>query len=282
MKKVTLVALFLFALLNAMAQQPEKPLKKIWETGGFNVPESVLFDSVSGKVFVSNIAGKPAEKDSIGYISTLTPEGKILNLKWAEGLNAPKGMGIYKRHLYVTDIDEIAEISLDSARILARYPVAGARFLNDIAVDESSGMIFATETAEGRVYVLHNGQVNLWLEGDLFKGANGLYLRDSILYIGTSNSVMQADIHTGEVVIWMINTGEIDGLYALPDGRMLYSNWKGAVFTAVRRKKPEVVLNTTDDKINAADFGILRSKNQILIPTFAAGTVSCYALPSVK
>ncbi len=252
-------------------------LKKQWETEpGLKIPESVLYDTVSGIIFVSNVDGRPAEKDTAGFISTLSVDGTILKADWVTGLDAPKGMGILNRHLFVTNIDEVVEIDIATATIVKRYAVEGSSFLNDIAIDAETGMIFITDSGTGQVYVLVNGGVSLWLQGPMFKGANGLCLNKNFLYIGTGNSILQANISTGEVIVYVPGTGGVDGLYVTREGKIIYSDWKGSVFVSGLKRKPELLLNTTPQKINAADFGIIAAKNMILIPTFADNKVVCY------
>ena len=67
---------------------------------GFQTPESVQHDVATDTYLVSNINGSPLDKDDNGFISKLSPEGQVINLKWIDGaaadveLNAPKGIGI--------------------------------------------------------------------------------------------------------------------------------------------------------------------------------------------
>ncbi|GAG56131.1 unnamed protein product [marine sediment metagenome] len=81
-----------------LLRQPDPPIKV--EKVGFKKPESVLHDPQADLYLVSNIVGKALEKDERGFISKLSPDGKVLELKWIEGgrdgvkLNAPKGMAI--------------------------------------------------------------------------------------------------------------------------------------------------------------------------------------------
>ena len=121
MKSHFLTFAFLLFIAAACAQlvQPLYTFKKQWETGpGLKVPESVLYDTASGVIFVSNVNGKPADKDSNGFIATVSTEGKILNAGWVKGIDAPKGMGILNKHLFVTNIDEVVEIDIPTATIL--------------------------------------------------------------------------------------------------------------------------------------------------------------------
>jgi hypothetical protein len=108
-------------------------------------------------------------------------------------------------------------------------------------------------------------------------------LSDSLLFVGTGNSILKADIKSGEVVVAISNSGGVDGLYLTSDGNFIYSDFKGSVFMANPNKKNRVLLlNTTDQKQNAADFGVIASKKMILIPTFAENKVVCYSLSAIN
>jgi len=283
--KTLLVSVFLLSFSAAFAQEVKQinTLNKQWETSqGLKVPESVLYDASSGIIYVSNVYGKPSAKDSTGFISTLAIDGKILDAEWVKGIDAPKGMGILNNHLFVSNIDEVVEIDIPAATIVKRYTVKNSKFLNDIAVDPVTGMIFITDSGTGQIYVLLNGKINLWLEGPLFKGANGLFLCGNVLYIGTGSSILQADIKSGEVMVSVSNTGGVDGLYVTSEGKFIYSDWLGSVYMASFKKKPELLLNTMTQKANAADFGIIPEKNMILIPTFFDNKVVSYTAPFIN
>src|SRR5690349_2445801 len=102
MKKIFLLSammLTLFTMANA------QKLTRLWETDSvLRVPESVLYDAKNKVLYVANIDGKPDEKDGKGFISKVSPEGKITNLEWITGLHAPKGMGLSGNTLYVADV----------------------------------------------------------------------------------------------------------------------------------------------------------------------------------
>jgi DNA-binding beta-propeller fold protein YncE len=285
MKNSILTFFFLLSLTVVFAQiaQPKTDFTKLWETDpGLKIPESVLYDSVTGLIFVSNIEGNPSKKDSTGFISTLSADGNILKSDWVKGIDAPKGMAILNNHLFVSNIDEVVEIDIAAATIVKRYPISGSKFLNDIAIDPKTGMVFITDTETGVVYVMLNGKSSIWLQDALYKGANGLYLKDNQLYIGTGNSIMQADILTGSVIVCIANTGSIDGLFVASDNNFIYSDWKGSVFIAAKNRKPRLLLSTTAQKVNAADFGVIPSKNMILIPTFGNNKVVAYTSDCIK
>jgi hypothetical protein len=82
---------------QAQAQQPQVEITKInklWETtNDLKNPESVAYAPEQNVLFVSNVNGKPTQKDQNGFISKVSPSnGSIIELNWVTGLNAPKGI----------------------------------------------------------------------------------------------------------------------------------------------------------------------------------------------
>ena len=65
--------------------------KAVWRLEGFKNPESTLVSRVGDHIYVSNVNGAPTEKDGNGFISKISPDGKMIKADWATGLNAPKG-----------------------------------------------------------------------------------------------------------------------------------------------------------------------------------------------
>lgn len=244
MKTFISVIILLWCTATSFSQKTEtkNTFTKLWETGsGLNIPESVLFDAASGKIYVSNIQGKPSDKDKTGYISLLSADGSITNTEWVSGIDAPKGMGIYKNHLFVTNIDEVVEIDIPGAKIIRRYPIEGSKFLNDIAIDPSNGTVYITDSGSGQVYSLTKGKVKLWLTGLQYKGANGLCWKHNKLYIGAGNNIWSANPKSDKTEVWVENTGSVDGLYVTADNTFIFSDWKGSVYMAKKGSKPELL-----------------------------------------
>jgi DNA-binding beta-propeller fold protein YncE len=266
-----------FATTQAQEAVVKISLEKKWETEAvFKTPESVLYDAVSGNVFVANINGSPTGKDGNGFIARLSPDGIILQPEWVTGLDAPKGMAVFEGRLFVTNITEVVEIDIAGARIVRRIPVNGSMFLNDLAVNEQ-GELFATDTQYGRIYKIQNGKANSWMEDQLISGANGLYYSKGFLFIGGGGNIMKVDVKTNEMVVEVARTGSVDGLYLTADNRFIFSDWKGSVFIAKVNGIPEKILDLTREKTNIADFGVIPEKNLLLLPTFANHRVICYS-----
>lgn len=267
---IYLGALVVFGL-NAFSQT----LTKQWTaTDGLKTPESVLYDAGSNSIFVSNINGQASEKDGNGFISILGIDGKMKNLNWVTGLNAPKGLAIYNGNLYVADIDELVVINIKEARITDKIKLENAKFLNDVTASEN-GTVYVTDMRDNKIYVLENGKLTLWLEDQLISNPNGLWAENGKLYIGTGQ-ILQADIKTKEIQVLVNDCGGIDGLEKLKDGNFIYSNWKGLIF--ITKGVKSIQLLDTVDKQNTADIDFVPGKNMVLVPTFLANSVDAYLL----
>src|SRR2546430_15805265 len=91
-----LLGMTVVAIAASVAGAPMAPPTLV--SGGFQTPESILYEPRSDVYLVSNINGDPTASDGNGFISRVAPDGRILELKWIDGakpgvrLNGPKGM----------------------------------------------------------------------------------------------------------------------------------------------------------------------------------------------
>ncbi len=243
-------------------------VKSVWATKKvLKVPESVFYLVKNKLIYVSNINGKSSVKDGNGFISLLNEKGDIVKLQWATGLNAPKGMAVKGTHLFVSDIDRLAEIDLSNGKIIRFINFPGAKFLNDVVVGPD-GKIYVTDTKLGAVFVVKAGKAHLWNTNPLLKGANGLAMNRGKLFIGANGHLLEANPKTGKIRVMAYVAGGIDGLIPLGNGRFILSDWTGKIQLISADKAPVILSNTTKQKINAADLGFIPGKKIILIPTF--------------
>ncbi len=279
MMKALKIAVFFSVLFFVAGQGFANPLglKKLWQTpNALSVPESVMYDADKQILYVSNIAGKPTEKNAKGFIAQVDLDGRIKKLHWVTGMNAPKGMGIFKGTLYVTDIDRIHAINIATGKIKKSWDVEGAKFLNDIAID-ALGKVFITDMNANRLYAIENGQVALFAELKQ-SNPNGLLMQGQTLLMGTAEGLFRVDMETRAVTLMIENKGGIDGLKHLDGGRYIVSDWYGKTQVIEQGKAPEVLIDTTDNKINAADIEFIAEKQLLLIPTFFDNRVMAYQI----
>lgn len=251
----------LFFTFSASSQH----LEKVWETSSdLKTPESVLYDDKHDIIYVANINGVPNEKDGNGFISILDENGKAVKLKWATGLNAPKGMAIWEDKLFVSDIDELVEIQIPSGVIVNKYKADHAVFLNDVAV--YNGMVFVSDTRTARIHVLEKGKFSIWLEGSPFETPNGLFAKNGQLYVGDKN-IYKVDIATGKTDVYIKDAGGVDGLEENENGDFVFSNWPGRIY--INKDGKNIKLHdSTKEKLNTADLDFDFEHQLILVPTF--------------
>jgi len=263
MKKVILFIAFCIPLILTA-----QSLKSVWETPHIlKVPESVFYNGQTQQIYVSSINGKTTAKDGNGFISLLSPDGKILKLKWIQGLNGPKGMAMKGHFLYVSDINRLAKIDIRTQKIVTFYPAEGAEFLND-AQTGSDGKIYVTDSELGAIYMLDHGKLSLWMKQPVLSHANGLAWENGKLLVGVYEGLLLIDPKTKSITKLIENKGGIDGLVPLGNGNYLVSDWAGKIQIISPNKKPVILSNTTAEKINAADLGYIPKRKLILIPTF--------------
>ncbi len=265
---------------DALTVEPVKLADTIvfkWETAPeLKTPESVKYDRNRNVLYVANINGNPTDEDTNGFISKLSLDGEIIELEWVTGLNAPKGMGIFNDYLYVTDINKIVKISIESGEIISEYS-ADAKFLNDIDID-ADGNVYVSDMASDRIFRLSKDTFDVWLQSDKFIKPNGLFVNNEKLLVGTHSRVFSVDIKTKEMITAIDSTGGIDGLEYVGNNQYVFSDWSGHIQLTKPENQLKLILNTAKDTIQAADIEYCKERDLILVPTFFHNTVSAYEL----
>jgi hypothetical protein len=285
MKNFVLAGLSLIVVLAVEAQA--QTLQKLWETSGFEAPESVLFDSKNKVYYVSNVVGAPADKDGNGYISMVDEKGKIVNQKWITGLNAPKGMGIHNGKLYVADIDNVAIIDIASAKIEKTFPAEGATFLNDIAV-ASNGDVYISDTFGGNtIFKISNGKIEAWLKDEKLDYPNGLLVKGNEIIVaswgvvtnpqtfetatkGKLLSVSIADKKIKDITGSFLNG---DGLVSFKNGYIV-TDWVAGKLFFVDNKGTSKEIGS----YNAGTADCTLNKNTLLVPQMMEGKLLTFSV----
>lgn len=245
---------------------------KVWEVSeGLVTPESVLYDTTTKIIFVANINENPWQKDGNGFISQLSTKGEIIKLKWATGLDAPKGMGIADDFLYVANIDEVVKIDKHSGEVLQRYTHPEAVNLNDIAVSGDK-RIFISDSKGACLFELSN-ELKVLIKSDEIKASNGLDVEGNLLLVGQRNRIVSVDLTTLKMDTFISNTGSIDGLESINNGSYLISDWAGKVQQVSPTQDAVTISDGTADKINAADIDYNPVDKMLYIPTFFHNSV---------
>lgn len=291
---ISLIALLTIVCAGHFANAQDVAPSIAWElSDGVQSPESAYFDEASGFLFVSQIgSGGATGKDGDGYISKLTPDGKIVSLKWIIGLNAPKGLRSHKGRLWVSDIDRLVEIDITAGKVVAEIPVPGAQFLNDVACD-ADGTVYVSDTTGSKIYRLRNGQVEVFAEGEDLEYPNGLLVVGDNLVVaswGKPNDDFSTEV-PGRLFTLNLKTkekslitpepfGNLDGLEAVRGGRYFVSDWAaGKVFLIGSDGRSRLLLQLPK---GAADIGIVPSERLLIVPQMLENKVTAYRIQRPK
>ncbi|BBP42272.1 hypothetical protein [Thiosulfativibrio zosterae] len=255
---------------------------------GFATPESVEYNAADDVYLVANINGNPFDKDDNGFISKVSPDGTVLDLKWIDGanaqvnLNAPKGMQILGNRLYIADIDTVRVFELPSGKQLKDINIKGSTFLNGVSkADDNSVYVtdsglapgFTGSGADAIYKVSVNGKVIPIVKGVQLGKPNGVAAHDGGIIMGTfgSGKLVFMDAKGQTKAQMTLPGGRLDGLLSLDDGSIITSSWEAE---AVFHISPNKAVKTLMDGLEApADLGLDTQRNRVLIPMFKANEV---------
>lgn len=274
MKKLLLSVLCSYFLVAAFAQHS---LEKLWETDSvFKMPESVLPDLKRNLVYVANIGGtEPWGKDGNGFISKLGLNGKVITLEWVKGLNAPKGMGIYRNNLFVADLNEVVVIDIEKGEVLRKVVVPNAERLNDITVDPK-GIVYVSDSKANRVFRIQGANANPHLEG--LQGPNGVLWHKENLYILDKGGFYRVEYDRTLTKITDGIEGGSDGLQSVTGKDYIASGWAGVIYYINADGTKETLMDTRNEKINTADIAFDAGLSILYVPTFFKNKVVAYKL----
>jgi sugar lactone lactonase YvrE len=160
------------------------PVSAGWTvTEGIEAPESVYVDAPSGFIFSSQIVGMPDGRDGNGRIVKLNGDGTVVSSTFVTGLNAPKGLRSHNGTLWTADLDEVLGIDIATGSVTTRVKIAGAMFLNDVAVG-SDGTVYVSDMMANRIHAIRDGVASVFAEGEQLEWPNGLLVDGNRLIVG--------------------------------------------------------------------------------------------------
>ena len=282
-KMVTVFAGFLIG--SAAAAQ-----EMVWTLEGLETPESAYYDAERGALYVSNIAGEPTGKDGNGYISRVGTDGEMIEAKWVTGLDAPKGMVSDGTTLYVSDIDRLVAIDIETGEISGSWMAEGAIFLNDTAVDDA-GRVYVSDMIAQRVHVLDDDELSVLAEGEALQHPNGLNMRDGALIVAPWGKGLQQDfttevgghllsVDTGTGAVTALGSGvpigNLDGLEPDGQGNWMVSDWiAGAVHRVAEDGSHEMLL---DLDMGSADLEFIADQSLLVVPMMLNNSLVAYRI----
>lgn len=264
-------------------------LELAWEIDGLLNPESAVYDPRLNILYISNVNGGPNDKDKNGFISIVSVNGNMLNEKWVTGLNAPKGLGVFDRTLYVADIDELVAIDIDRGRIVNKYKVNDAKFLNDVDVD-NDGNVYVSDMVLNRIHKLSGDDFQIWIESEELDNPNGLHFTEDDLIVGSWGKMTDgfATEVPGHLKRISLNTkniksigdgsavGNLDGVEGNDEIGFYVTDWMNGGLFHISAKG--VVSKLLDFNQGSADHDLIEKKNLLVIPQMKENKLFAYKI----
>ncbi len=306
-KSILVILVAALAITSCVAQ-------KIVVTG-FETPESVVHDTIADVYLVSNVgAGDPGALDHNGFISRVSPNGTVLQLKWIQDgvngavLNGPKGIALQGNILYVADIDTLRLFDRFSGAPVAAIPIPNpfapsALFLNDVAVT-SDGTVFLSDNANGGLFKVDpagnpsviSTSASLDFPNGVLAGGDDrnvlwvTWIGNQILRTNSSGKIFTvATLPAPDVssVGLPPNTLLMDGFVILPDGSFLVSSWvtgdvyhvsaSGMTITVIASFVS--IFDNPNNPDGPADINVDLVRNRLLVPLFDVNELVIQPLP---
>src|SRR5713101_6943518 len=225
---------------------------------GFQNPESVVHDPITDVYLVSNVGGAPFTVNH-GFISRVSPQGTVLDLKWIEDgvngatLHGPKGLWLHRGELYVVDVDTLRIFNRFTGAPIRDVPIPNpfaapgttpalatptALFLNHVVV-ANDGTAYISDQLNSAIFKVDPlGNASVFASGPQLGNPDGILLDDGeltwVTFFGhevrrmtlSGNIMMEAPLPTVDV------TGLTLGPNPLPPGALLmdgYARWRGSL-----------------------------------------------------
>jgi hypothetical protein len=247
----------------------------MWETDTvIRTPESVFYDEKRQVLYASLIDGQPWEADGKGGVAKISLDGITIDQDWVKGLNCPKGIGVNGSKLYVADLNEVVVVSIKKGSVESRIKPPGAVNLNDIIVTPE-GVVFVSDSKTGKIFKIENEKPEIYL--DSIAGINGLHYANGMLILGAGKNLVRVN-GKKELATLATVKENIDGIEPLGNGDYIVSSWVGYVYYVYADGTVITLIDTHEQKKNAADIGYNRNKLRIYVPSFFGKTVAAYDL----
>jgi Ca2+-binding EF-hand superfamily protein len=274
----------------------DKASAKAIGVGKFESPETVLWDEKADVYLVSNINGMLTAADSNGFISRVSPDGTILDLKWIDGtkpevaLHGPKGMIFHGQYLIVADVGAVRFFDRNTSEPRHAIMIPDAYMLNDPAIGPD-GNLYVSDTGSkvadppGAVYRVGEGdqQPVIIAQGIDYDRPDGLIPHGNGLLVAPfeahAKELYELSLDGRKSSYASLPQPKLDGLLRLPDDSLVVTSWKGKSVYHLVDKKPKLIASGIP---SPAQIGYDAKRGRLLIPVLRENKVLIYPLDVSK
>lgn len=253
-------------------------------TGQFKAPETALWDEKRDVYLVSNVNGPLTAKDDNGFISRVSPDGNIEQLRWIDGadpdvtLHAPKDMTFWNGTLAVADATSVRLFDPKSGKPLGQHEIEGAFMLNALTTSEDGRHLYVSDTGSpltgeanaGAVYQLsRDGSTRTIATGAWLERPNGIVWQHDRLMVapfGAEADTLYELTPQGERRNFAtVPRPQLDGLIQLPDGSFVVTSWQGNAIYQLSADG-EVTGRLVTGVPSPAQIGYDAKRSRLLVP----------------
>ncbi len=260
-------------------------LKQLWEVDGFSMPESVLATPNSDYIYVSNVNGS-----NPGFISRLTKDGKVDNMKWVDGLDSPTGLALYENLLYTGSNTRVDIIDVNNGKLIRSITSKEAKTLNDVTISKD-GKVYVSDVLGGKIFTIENNKLVKWFEASEVKHPNGIYINGDAMIVVDFAGGLKPDFSPNDYgSVYKINmtdksfkllkngekVGGLDGVEKFNNGYLVSSFPNGELFS-IREDGRSLVASLPK---SIADIGI--KGNTLFAPYLLNNKIIAYDLVPEK
>lgn len=251
-------------------------LEMKWRLTGLSNPESAALSAEGDVLFVTNVNGEGEARDGNGFISKVSTDGRMLEANWAKGFDGPKGIARQGDVLHIADITQLVSIDAETGAERSRIPLAGATFLNDVAI-APDGRVLVADSGGKRIYAVADGAPSTWIEDDLLASINGLLPEPKRLVVTTmAGRLLAIDYATSAITMLAEGLGDADGVADIGAGRYLVSEWPGLMHVVAPDGAHTTILDTRAEPRLLNDF--LLVGDTLYQPHWEPGEFSAYTV----
>jgi hypothetical protein len=277
------------AMPDTLAGAQPDSARLIASPSGFTGPEAVRYDPDQDVYFVNSWGkGDPGAKDNNGFISRLTPEGKVEQLRFIAGgtggvtLHSPRGMAIVGDTLWVVDPDAVRAFNRRTGAPLATVDFSAYKlgFLNDIAAGPDG--LYVTDTGTDHIYRIAAGRVTVALSDSALGNPNGITWdvtgRRFIVVPYGGSSAIKAWSAGGKTLseISRSTGAKYDGVEILSGNRVLVASQADSSLHLFSGNTGRPIIRTGGAP---ADIGVDTKRNRVAVPFVDRNLVEIWQLP---